>query len=294
MEHRELIPVIQIVDGKIQDNLDVLETKVKMIAEQFKGLVVTDIPDAKKTLANLRGLFKKINDEKIAAKKVFMAPFDEVERKVKEFKGILDAPIDEIDRQIKESEEQIREERMVVIDSLLDQATSEFDGVMKEFFDSSPWRKESGWIQEKYWTPKGNPTGKLKEEIEAKADLCKDGIMSILSVAGEFTDQILDSFRATGNLSQSLGLLEEKKRAKEQAAAFKKPIEPPHTPVVGERTMEEVPSFMKEEPELPSFMRAAPRTPARQMFTIKFNCTDAEFMKVRSALSIAGIAYEVL
>lgn len=294
MENKELIPVIQVVDGKIQDNLDVLETKVKAIAEQYKDLVVTDISDAKKTLANLRGLFKKINDEKITAKKIFMAPFDEVEKKIKEFKNILDEPINGIDQQIKDSEQQVREERGVVIDALLDQASIEFDAVMKEFFNSASWRKDPAWLQEKFWTPKGNPTTKLKEEIESKATICREGIITILSVAGEFTDQILDAFKTSGNLGQSLSLLEEKKRAKEQAEAFKKPVEQPEIPVAEVPTHDEIPSFMKEEQDLPSFMTQSPSVPQKKEVLVRFLCTDAEFMKLRSALSIAGIAYEVL
>ncbi|WP_422477243.1 DUF1351 domain-containing protein [Pleomorphochaeta sp. DL1XJH-081] len=293
MENKELIPVIQVVDGKIQDNLDVLETKVKAIAEQYKGLVVTDISDAKKTLANLRGLFNKINDEKITAKKIFMAPFEEVEKKIKEFKNILDEPIIGIDQQIKESEQQVREERGVVIDALLDQASIEFDAVMKEFFNSTSWRKDPAWLQEKFWTPKGNPTTKLKEEIGTKVNTCRDGILTILSVAGEFTDQILDAFKTSGNLGQSLSLLEEKKRAKEQAEAFTKSVEQSEIPVAEVPTHDEIPSFMKEE-DLPSFMTHSPSVPQKKEVLVRFLCTDAEFMKVRSALSIAGIAYEVL
>lgn len=294
MENKELIPVIQVVDGKIQDNLDVLETKVKAIAEQYKGLVVTDISDAKKTLANLRGLFNKINDEKITAKKIFMAPFEEVEKKIKEFKNILDEPIIGIDQQIKESEQQVREERGVVIDALLDQASIEFDAVMKEFFNSTSWRKDPAWLQEKFWTPKGNPTTKLKEEIGTKVNTCRDGILTILSVAGEFTDQILDAFKTSGNLGQSLSLLEEKKRAKEQAEAFTKSVEQPEIPVAEVPTHDGIPSFMKEAQDLPSFMTQSPSVPQKKEVLVRFLCTDAEFMKMRSELSIAGIAYEVL
>ena len=68
MENKELVPVIEIVDGKIQNNLDELETRVKEIAEQHSGLIVDGIPEAKKTVANLRKLYSEINSQKIAAK----------------------------------------------------------------------------------------------------------------------------------------------------------------------------------------------------------------------------------
>jgi hypothetical protein len=294
MENRELIPVIQVVDGKIQDNLDVLETKVKAIAEQYKGLVVTDIPDAKKTLANLRGLFKKINDEKIAAKKIFMTPFDAVEQKIKEFKSILDEPINGIDQQIKDSEHQIRVEREGIIDSLLEEASSEFDEVMKEFFSSVTWKKDPSWVQEKFWTTKGNPTNKLKEEIDTKVNVCRDGVLTILSVSGEYTDQILGAFKNSGNLGQALSLLEEKKKAREQAEAFTQPVKQVEVPVADFSVEPETPSFMQQDADLPSFMRQEPNVPTKKEFLVRFFCTDAEIIKVRSALSIAGIGYEVL
>ena len=45
-ETKDLVPVIQIVDGRIQDNLTVVEQRVAEITEQYK-LVVTDVKDAR-------------------------------------------------------------------------------------------------------------------------------------------------------------------------------------------------------------------------------------------------------
>lgn len=307
MENKELVPVIQIVEGKIQDNLEALEIKVKAIAEQYKGLVVTDVKDAKDTLAKLRGLFKRINDEKIAAKKIFMAPFEEVERKVKEFGALLNEPIAEIDLQVKTAEQKIRDDRQAEIVSMLNQAASDFDPTMKEFFDSVSWRKEENWVQEKFWTSKGNPTTKLKEEIKEKAVSCKSGINTILLVAGEFTDQILEEFRLCGNLGKALAVLQEKKEVKARAEAVRKSLdeplvvntrqEPEQTPAFMQDDVEESPEDLPQaEPEIPAFMRGevSHGGPQKKEVLIRFLCTDAEFVKVRTALSIAGVNYEVL
>lgn len=307
MENKELVPVIQIVDGKIQDNLDVLEAKVRAIADHYNGLVIPDIKDAKDTLAKLRGLFKRINAEKIAAKKIFMAPFEEIEKKVKQFGELLDKPIAEIDLQVKIVENQIKEDREKEITSMLDHAASDFDPVMKEFFDSVSWRKEENWVQEKFWTSKGNPTTKLKEEVEEKAVSCKSGINTILSLAGEFTDQILEEFRLCGNLGSALAVLQEKKEAKARAEAMRKSLdeplvvntqhEPDRPPAFMQEDVEESPKDLPQaEPEIPAFMRGevSHGGPQKKEVLIRFLCTDAEFVKVRTALSIAGVNYEVL
>lgn len=294
MEHTELIPVIQIVDGTIQDNLAVLESKVTTIATQYKGLVVTNIPEAKKTLANLRGLIKRINDEKIAAKKIYLSPFEAIEQKVKEFQKIIEAPITEIDQQIKESEQLIRTEREGVIDSLLNQASHDFTPVMKEFFDSVSWKKDPSWTQEKYWTGKGNPTSKLREEIEEKVNTCRDGVTTILSVAGECTDQILAFFKTSGNLGNSLSILEEKSRAKAQAEAFKQHLSPPEPSIPSGSVEDAMPSFMQQEGTLPSFMMQEIPTPQESVYTLQITCSHADFIKVRSALALVRVRYEVL
>jgi len=113
-ETKDLVPVIQIIDGRIQDNLTVVEQRVAEITEQYKNLVVTDVKDAKDTLAKLRKLSSTINAEKIRAKKIFLAPFEEIEQRIKKLAEMISIPVAEIDLQVKTAEQKIRDTRRIL------------------------------------------------------------------------------------------------------------------------------------------------------------------------------------
>ena len=314
-ETKDLVPVIQIIDGRIQDNLTVVEQRVAEITEQYKNLVVTDVKDAKDTLAKLRKLSSTINAEKIRAKKIFLAPFEEIEQRIKKLAEMISIPVAEIDLQVKTAEQKIRDTRIAEINEMLEKASDEqgLDQIMKQWFASCSWRTDDRWTLEEYWTAKGNPTAKLTNEISSRIAMCKDGINTILSVAGEFTDQILDDFSSTGNLPSALSTLEQKKKAKAQAeelrTALEKPLVIRSDAVFEEPTPDEMPSFSE-----PSFMKGNEATeikndlpvadmgfPAfmqdpsgKKEFVIRVMCTEAEFSKVRTAFALARVEFEVL
>jgi len=309
MENKELVPVIEIVDGKIQNNLDELETRVKEIAEQHSGLIVDGIPEAKKTVANLRKLYSEINSQKIAAKKVYLAPFEAIEQKVKDFKAILDEPITFIDTQIKHAENEEKDRRRGVIEDLIMDEAKILDDTQARFFHDSAFTEfDPSWTQEKFWTSKGNPTGKLKDDISSRVKMCLDGINTILSVGGEFVDQLLAEFKTSGVLAEVLSSLEAKKEAKRQAEAFVEPQKEPvpegivEAPAMVSRE-DDVPAFMKgpvpapPADDVPDFMKStAPEIPqqtvtpaGKQLYTIQMHCTDAQYRRARAAIAMVGV-----
>lgn len=299
-----LVPVIEVIDGRITDNLEALHQKVERIAEEHRGIVVTDVPAARKILADLRGLFKKINAEKIAAKKVYMAPFEAIEAKVKEFGEMLNGPINEIDQQVKEAEERIRHERANAIEAIYadEYRDRDMSEAMVNQFITAPWRIDDAWMSQAYWTPKGNPAGKLKEEIARKVSTFKGGMATIQEVGGEFVAELVDDFTRHGDLSTTLASLEERRKVKERYEAMK-PVSPPpaeeypdvtpfdgppqgfpseavgwdDTPVGGAPVTGEIPDFMKS-----------------QVLIKVLYSTDAELAKVRSALTLAKVKWEIV
>jgi hypothetical protein len=304
METKDLVPVITIVNGSIQENLSVIEARVKEITEQYKGLVVTNVKEAKETLANLRKLFKAINDEKIKAKKAYLEPFEEIEARVKALGALIDVPVAEIDLQIKAAEQRVKEERVKQIAELEASAYPYLENpTVVEFYQKCPWRTDPRWENQEYWTSKGYPTGKLKEEITEKAMQCKSGVNTILMMAGEFADQILEAFRTNGNLGVSLELLRSKKEAKAQCEALAQTLPMPEAPKFEpeapveapvEDEPHKLPAFMREqEPDTPAWMRPVPPD-GKKSFTVRVVCTDSEFTRVRAAIMLAGIQFEVL
>lgn len=312
------IPSITVTDGKITDNLNTVEVKVREITERYTGLVVTDVKAAKDTLASLRKLSKAINDERIKAEKAYLEPFEAIKARVETLKELIATPIASIDTQIKDAEKAAKEKRVKDVEDLIAKAVkdADFDEVMLKWFAGVHWRYDQRWTLESYWTIKGNPTAKLTAEIEDVVKTAKDGVATIMAVAGEFTDQILDDFKYSGNLGTALGTLEKKKQAKAEAEAFKarqappepmlapEPPQAPTAPPIPEVELpqvtppeapveEELPAFMMDvEPPQPAFMGPAPT--GDRTFILKVVCSDAEFSKVRTAFALAKVGFEVV
>ena len=114
-----------------------------------------------------------------------------------------------------------RTEDVELLEDLIMDAAKILDDTQARFFHDSAFAEfDFSWTQEKFWTSKGNPTGKLKEDISSRVKMCLDGINTILSVGGEFVDQLLAEFKTSGVLAEVLSSLEAKKEAKRQAEAF--------------------------------------------------------------------------
>lgn len=299
----ELVPLIDVVGGMIQDNLDTLEFKVMAIAESFKGIVLTDITRGKKIRADLRTLQTVLNDEKIKAKKKVLMPYEALEAKVKSFLAILEKPIQEIDRQIKEEEAKVKDDRKKLIKAMLESEASALSESGKDFLFSAPWHMSEKWVAESYWTATGNATKALKEELAKVVQNCGNSVATIQNVAGEYVDQVLEDFRINGDLGAALEKLNGLKVAKARSEKMRLEREQREVPVQPSApAIPAIPLGSVVRPVAPIVIPSGAHTiavppkddnPVRT-FTLVFRMTEQAFQGVRSVLDLTGILYEEL
>ena len=88
-------------------NLEALKAELAPKLEYYNNLVVTEdsIKAAKNDKANLNKLRTAIEDQRKAAKKQYLAPYEILEAQCKEVTALIDAPIAAIDKQLKVFEE---------------------------------------------------------------------------------------------------------------------------------------------------------------------------------------------
>ena len=189
-----------------------------------------------------------------------MTPYDELEEKINPILDIIDSAQNPIEAQIKKAEQVVAEQRKTKILELLEEeAKSSMSPKAYNFSQSVPWLFDAKWTQESYWTNTGNPAKKLKDGISDVIKQCDNGVSSILMVAGEFTDQVLELFRVSGSLGNALSALDDMKKAKERAEQLKTKEEPVIAPVVEEAEQVGSSEFLEDpqetEEELPVFMR---------------------------------------
>ena len=90
------------VPGTIDLNSEELKTNIAAMVSAYKDYVVTEdsIAQAKKDKATLKKIQKAMSDKRIELKKLYSAPLDEFEKKVKELSALIDQPIDLISKQL--------------------------------------------------------------------------------------------------------------------------------------------------------------------------------------------------
>lgn len=105
------------------------EKQINSIAEANSNRVVTaeTLKDDKSTRAELRKLYKSLNDEKIRIKKEYNKPLTEFETWFKKAVAVLDKAISQIDEGVKEVEFKQKEERKEIVRAELLELTKDLE-----------------------------------------------------------------------------------------------------------------------------------------------------------------------
>lgn len=124
------------------------EKQINSIAEANSNRVVTaeTLKDDKSTRAELRKLYKSLNDEKIRIKKEYNKPLTEFETWFKKAVAVLDKAIAQIDEGVKEVEFKQKEERKEIVRAELLELTKDL-GLDSRIFEVmvEDWAKASNF-----------------------------------------------------------------------------------------------------------------------------------------------------
>lgn len=208
-------PIEQI--PSLTSNIDELKSVLEVSLKKYQNLVVTEdaISDAKSDRANLNKLKKSISDERIAQKKLFLAPFEEFETKCKEVEKLINDTSSSIDVQIKAFDEMEKEAKRKEIEFIYIQNIGDYSKLI-------PLAK----IYDSKWE---NKTFKLKD-VEDAIKYIKESadihLKQIEELGSEFTQQLKDKYfetlDITSVLAENTRLIQQKKyleelKAKEEA-----------------------------------------------------------------------------
>lgn len=88
--------------GEITTNFEEIETNLKVIAADYKGIIVTEdtLKQCKKDVSDLRKIIKDIEDRRKAIKKQWNVPYQKFEEKCKQLETVIEEPIEEINKQV--------------------------------------------------------------------------------------------------------------------------------------------------------------------------------------------------
>lgn len=176
-----------------------------------------NVGDAKETLADLRKLEKKLEDERKRIKGIWNEPYDRFEKEYKEKTGLLDAAITNLAKQVKDIETAAKNaKRDSVISAIMKRAT-DFRAGFNKLLEENPALWNRVW-KEEYTNKSASNTKTEKEYTDALLSIHND--LKVIDTM-ENRDIILQTYYRTANLSAALGEAERFKQTQKREAELR-------------------------------------------------------------------------
>ena len=149
------------------ENEEAFAAMVETTAAQYESFVYGDdnVAEAKKDVAKLRKIAKRINDERLTVSRAYKEPLTVFEATMNKYKGRLEEVANNINVNVSAYENEqklIRQSKInVLIDEMLESHNLDIDDLAKLEIPSS-------WTTAGAFTKKGEPTKKIVEEVHGK------------------------------------------------------------------------------------------------------------------------------
>lgn len=207
---QEINLLVEQKDGSIETNFEEIKAALAAGLEEYKEMVFTaeSQPEAKKTVASLRKLKKAMNDRRIEIKKTFMVPYTNFETQVKELDKLIDEPINFISGQIEEFERKRVETKKSLICKIYTGIITEHDAVMEYL----PLDR----IYDSRWENTTTTQKAIAEAIAAHVEHVEKDLATIRTMESEFEDKGLAKYKATLELSDAIGIMNQYQKQKEE------------------------------------------------------------------------------
>ena len=207
---QEINLLVEQKNGSIETNFEEIKAVLAAGLEEYKGMVFTaeSQPKAKKTVASLRKLKKVMNDRRIEIKKTFMVPYTNFEAQVKELDKLIDEPINFISGQIEEFERKRVETKKSLIHKIYTGIITEHDAVMEYL----PLDR----IYDSRWENTTTTQKAIAEAIAAHVEHVEKDLATIRTMESEFEDKGLAKYKATLELSDAIGIMNQYQKQKEE------------------------------------------------------------------------------
>ena len=176
-------------------NLEALKAELAPKLEYYNNLVVTadSIKAAKNDKANLNKLKTAIEDQRKAAKRQYLEPYNILEAQCKEVTALIDAPIQAIDKQLKVFDEIEKNEKFTELNSAF------------AAFEAPDWITINDVLNPK-WENKTQKADALKTEMKANIDKLLSDYAQLEKLYENFPHllAILDMFKNEKDFSQTM------------------------------------------------------------------------------------------
>lgn len=203
----------------IEFNFEELKGQLKESLEKYQNLTFTEeqIKLAKSDRATLNKLKDAIENKRKEIKAKCLRPYEEFELKIKELVNLIDEPINNIDGQIKLAEEEKKNQKTFEINKIFDKFAVENN--INELITCQRIFNQK-WLNTSY------KLSTIEQEIKDTTKNIADSIKVIGETKTEFTQQVLDKYLQTLDLTVALAentrLCQQKERLEKMKAEQEK------------------------------------------------------------------------
>ena len=287
---------------KIEFNYEEMKAEFSKKLVHYNTLVVTEdsIRDAKTDKAALNKLKEAIDTRRKEIKKLYLLPYENLEKQCKELIAMIEAPIKSIDSQIAVFDQKLQDEKW-------EQITAYYNAEVKELKELVPLEK----IVSSKWKNKAESLESVNNAIGDTLERIRGELETISTLHSPYEQQIKDVYLNDYNLSKALmeqkrleerqKQIEEMERQKEERrkqaeeAERKRQEEQQRAaqnvsePVIEAKKESPVQAVTEDTPATPT----APITP-KYSATFKVTGTQTQLQALAAFMKKYNINYEVI
>lgn len=272
---------------KIEFNYEEMKAEFSKKLVHYNTLVVTEdsIRDAKTDKAALNKLKEAIDTRRKEIKKLYLLPYENLEKQCKELIAMIEAPIKSIDSQIAVFDQRLQDEKW-------EQITAYYNAEVKELKELVPLEK----IVSSKWKNKTESLESVNNAIGDTLERIRGELETISTLHSPYEQQIKDVYLNDYNLSKALmeqkrleerqKQIEEMERQKEEQQRAAQNVS---EPVIEAKKESPVQAVTEDTPATPT----APITP-KYSATFKVTGTQTQLQALATFMKKYNINYEVI
>ncbi len=174
------------------DNFEEIKSYLEANLARYKNIIYSEdnLKAAKDDKKQLSSLKRKLDEKRKEIKKVYMAPYQQIEAQIKELTALIDEPLEEIDAFVKQVELSEKQQQRLTIRGFYDEVSAPMGELADALFDSpaffdSKWENKSTSV--KVW----------QDAIREKVLRASQGIRIIQAAGGSHSAALIARFLET-------------------------------------------------------------------------------------------------
>lgn len=169
-------------------DFEAIKAEVARWLSEYSGIAYTDEKSAKADKKKLNDLKKALEDRRKEFKKTCLAPYEEIEPKVKELVGMIDTQTANIDKVVKEYDERRTREKEEEIRKFYDKKALDLGNLAEPLYRR---------LFDQKWLLKGTSKPKYEEGVLTAITKAKEDLAAIKAMESPFVATLVDTYVAT-------------------------------------------------------------------------------------------------